>query len=148
MCHLMHLRIKSISIGSDELYGGQTTHENPFHGQPAIGETSRARLLLEKIVMLCLGGPLAQRKYTSDTTGRDYGGVIDIETATGLAIQFFRSKKTADAYINFAHAWVCQKLDEPPIWAAVERLAHALLQQQKILGHRAETIIRGSSTAP
>ena len=75
MCHLMHLRIKSISISVDELYGGETTHENPFHARNRTsGETIRTRVQVEKIVMLCLAGPLAQEKYAPRNRSRDYGG--------------------------------------------------------------------------
>jgi len=149
MCQLMHLRIKSISIGFDELYGGETKHENPFRDMsPKHADTSRARSQVEKIVMLCLAGPHAQKKYAPDDSHRDYGGTIDLETAATLAMQFFRSKKTADAYINFAREWVCQKFDEPRTWAAVERLADTLMRQQKISGRQAEAIIRGSTASP
>ena len=135
MCHLMHLRIKSISIGADELYGGETTHENPFHAKNRTrGDTIRARAQVEKIVMLCLGGPLAQEKYAPRNPSRDYGGKIDFDTASTLAMQFFRSSKTAAAYIGFAREWVRQKLEEPRVWAAVERLASVLLEQRRISG--------------
>jgi hypothetical protein len=144
MCHLMHLRIKSISIGADELYGGETTHENPFRATNRVsGDTIRTRLQVEKTIMLCLAGPLAQEKYAPRNPSRDYGGTIDFDTASTLAIQFFRSSKTAAAYISFAREWVRQRLDEPRIWAAVERLASALLEQQRISGRQAESIIRG-----
>lgn len=141
MCHLMHLRLTSIRIDFDELYGGETAHENPFErerGSNTLGDRTRSQL--EKVVMVCLAGPLAQAKYLARGDS-DYGGAVDSETASALAMQFFRSKKTADAYVNFARTWVKQRFDEPPTWAAVERLAHALLAERKISGHRAEKII-------
>jgi hypothetical protein len=144
MCHLRHLRIKSISIGIEGLDGGEISHESPFraaHG--STGDELGTRLQVEKTVMLCLAGPLAQQKYLSRGSGHDYGGALDLDTASIVAMRFFHSRKTAAAYLKFASEWVRQILDEPRVWAAVERLARALLQKRKISGSQAEAIIRG-----
>lgn len=146
MCHLLHLRIRSVSIDADELSGGETRHENPFrNGALPIDASGRGRLRLEKAVMLCFAGPLAQRKMSGGGAHRDYGGAIDRETASTLAMRFFRSAKTAEAYADFAREWVCQKFEEPRVWAAVERLAKALIERRRISGREAEAIIRGAS---
>ncbi len=145
----MHLRIKSISIAVDDLYDGETTHENPFRGvKPRIDDTVRARLWIEKTIMLCLAGPLAQKKFAPRAPSRDYGGAIDEDTASTLAVQFFRSRKTAAAYMNFAREWIRQKLDDPAVWEAVERLAQVLMEQRKITGREAEAIIRNRYARP
>lgn len=144
MCHLMHLRIKSISIDGDELYGGETTHENPFRGMesPLAGRAS-VRARVQKSIMLCLAGPLAQEKYAPRDSGRDYGGAMDVDMAFTLAMKFFRSRKTAAAYMNFAREWVRQTLNDPRISAAVERLARALTERRRLSGREADAIIRG-----
>ncbi|HXS41482.1 MAG TPA: hypothetical protein VN766_14955 [Stellaceae bacterium] len=144
MCHLLHLRIRSVGIDADELVGGETTHDNPPLGRASPADGS-GRSRMEKIVMLCLAGPLAQRKFTRGGSQEDDGGAIDAETASGLATRFFRSRKTAEAYIAFARAWVWQKFEEPRIWAAVERLARALIERRRLSGRQAEAIIRGAS---
>lgn len=144
MCHLMHLRIKSMSLGGDELYGGETTHENPFRARkPPIGNRASMPAQVQKAIMLCLAGPLAQEKYELRNSSSDYGGTVDLDVASTLAMKFFRSRKTAAAYLNFAREWVRQTLDAPPIWAAVERLARALARQERLSGREAEAIIRG-----
>jgi len=149
MCYLMHLRITSVSIGNDGLHNGEMTHENPFRGvDRARDDSFGARLRIEKIIMLCLAGPLAQQKSAPGALSRDYGGAMDEDTASSLAMQFFHSRKTARAYVYFARAWVRQKLDEPAIWAAVERLASVLMKQRKISGRQAEAIIRSRYLRP
>lgn len=144
MCHLMHLRIKAISIGIGELDGGEIIHENPFHGtHGSTSDGTGTGLQVEKTVMLCLAGPLAQEKYAPRRKSRDYGGTLDVDAALILTMRFFHSRRTAAAYLNFAREWVRQRLDEPRIWASVERLARALLQQRQISGRQAEAIVRG-----
>lgn len=145
MCRLMHLRVGAIRIGLDAAGGGETMHENPFRHR---GASRRAagptRLQVEKAVMLCLAGPMAQRKYEAPVGARDDGGALDLDTALGVAMRFFRSKRTADAYLAFARAWVAQKFDEPMVWAAVENLARALMRQRTISGRKAAAIVRGA----
>ena len=148
MCRLMHLRIASVAVGLDEPDGGEIAHENPFRGAgyPS-GTRPMTQRQMEKAVMLCLAGPMAQRKYLSGATRGEDGGTFDLDTALQVAMRFFRSKKTAEAYLSFARAWIEQKFEEPMIWAAVERLASALIVQRKISGREAEAILRGRSAA-
>lgn len=149
MCRLMHLRIASIAVGLDESGGGEIAHENPFRGARfPPGARPMTQRQMEKAVMLCLAGPMAQRKYLSGATRGEDGGTFDLDTALQVAMRFFRSKKTAVAYLGFARAWIEQKFEEPMIWAAVERLASALMVQRKLSGRQAEAILRGRSAAP
>lgn len=144
MCHILGVRLKSISIGADELYGGETDHANPLKaGKASDPDDIRARMRLEKAVMLCMAGPLAQEKFAPRGPAADYGGVLDFDDASTLAIRVFRSRKTATAYLNFVREWVSQQWERPRIWAAVERLARALTKERKIAGRRADAIIRG-----
>ena len=149
MCRLQHLRIKSIDIASKGLYAGQTTHENPFQVGSGRGVDLfiHTRMKLEKVIMVCLAGALAQEKYAPRDSNSDYGGSMDIDTAFNLAMKFFMSKKVASAYMAFAEAWARQQFENPSTWAAVERLAQVLLQQGKISGRRAEVIIGGRSVS-
>jgi hypothetical protein len=144
MCHLMHLRIQSISIGIEDLDGGQTTHDNKLRKAKTMSvDTPRGWSQVEKIIMLCFAGPIAQEIYAPRGPGNDYGGAIDVDAALTLAMRAFRSRETAVAYVKFAKTWVRQKLDNPRVWAAVERLAHVLLQQRELSGRQAEAVIRG-----
>ncbi|GEM_PF-2495161 len=144
MCHLMRLRIASVSIGIEDLNGGQTTHGNKFRRtKPFSVDTPRGRMQVEKIIMLCFAGPLAQQKFLPRGPDADYGDAIDVDMASTLAMRVFRSRRVAAAYVNFAREWVRQKLEDPRVWAAVERLALALMRQRQISGRHAEAIIRG-----
>lgn len=145
MCHLLHLRIRSVSIGADELDGGETRHANPFRNAAALDDaTGRGRLRLEKAVLLCLAGPRAQARISPDAAHREDGGAFDRQTALALAMRFFRSRKTAQAYIAFAREWVDEIFAAPRIWAVVERLAKALIAERRLSGRAAEAIIRGA----
>ena len=143
MCRLQRLRIQSIDVAAQGLYAGQTTHENPFQAGSGrgVGFSVHTRMKLEKVIMVCLAGALAQEKYAPRDSSGDYGGSLDIDTASDLAMKFFRSKKVAGAYVAFATAWARQQLENPSTWAAVERLARVLAQERKISGRRAEEII-------
>lgn len=149
MCHLLHLRIGSVRIDADELHGGETRHSNPFRDALALDDaTGRGRLRLEKAVMLCLAGPVAQAKMSPDPAHQEDGGALDWPAALALAMRFFRSQKTAQAYIAFARAWVDEIFAAPRIWAMVERLAKALIAERRLSGREAEAIIRGASMMP
>jgi len=144
MCRLLRVRIETVDIGGDELYGGRILHGNPMVAtSSASADSIRARLKIEKAIMLCLAGPLAQRKYDPHLT--DYGGAVDLEVAMTLAANFFRSRKIAAAYINFATEWVWQKWNDPKIWSTVERLARALIERKRLSGRQVNAIIRGVS---
>jgi hypothetical protein len=143
MCHMLRIRVRSISIEGDELYGGETEYANPLKAGKADPNDIRARLRLEKAVMLCMAGPLAQKKSVPKAQVSDYGGVLDFEDASTLAIRFFRSRKIAMAYLNFVREWVSQKWEEPRVWAIVERLASALIKKRKLSGVQANAIIQG-----
>ena len=144
MCHRLGIRIKSISIGADELYGGETDYANPLKAGERIDRNDiRARLRLEKAVMLCMAGPLAQKKLAPRGPGADYGGVVDLDEASTLAIRYFRSRKIALAYLNFVREWVSQQWEEPRVWAIVERLARALIKKRKLSAVQANAIIQG-----
>lgn len=142
MCWQAKLEIKSITISHDDPFAGQVMHHNPFRGAMlGITHPDRARLNVERIVMVCLAGPLAQKKYALADTRDDQGGALDFDTAADVALRFYGSKTTAAAYLKFAEAWVKQKLDDPAIWTAVERLADALVRQRRLSGREAKSII-------
>ena len=144
MCHMLGIRLKSISVGADELYGGETDYASPLKFREAIDPNDiRARLRLEKAVMLCMAGPLAQKKFAPRGPAADYGGVLDLEDATRLAIRFFRSRKIALAYLDFVRELVSQQWERPRVWAVVERLARALIAKRKLSAAQANAIIRG-----
>lgn len=144
MCRLLRVPIRYVDIGGDELYRGQVSHGNPLLSPSAAAiDPIRARLRIEKAIMLCLAGPLAQRQCDPHRRDADYGGTLDIASAMQLATDFFHSRKIAAAYINFATEWVRQKWADPRIWAIVERLAHALVQHKKLSGRQVSAIIRG-----
>lgn len=144
MCHMLGIRLKSISIGMDELYSGETEHADLMSALMPIGVRDlHARLKMEKAVMLCMAGPLAQRKSARAGASADDGGTFDIEIASKLALRSFGSRKTAVAYLAFIREWVSRQWQEPRVWAAVERLARALIKARKLSGRQADAIIRG-----
>lgn len=144
MCRLMRLRITSIGIAGEGFYAGQTTHQNPFRrGKHAVADGMRGRQQAERAIMVCLAGALAQQKFAPKDDRGEYGGSMDVETASDLALRFFGSPATANAYMRFAETWGRQLFNIPTIWATVERLARALLREQTMSGRRAEAIIRG-----
>ncbi|MGE5540512.1 MAG: hypothetical protein ACM30I_17985 [Gemmatimonas sp.] len=138
MCRIVGLRLKSVSIGSGDWYAGQTTHRHPS-GRAHRRSALRARIELERDVLVCLAGAIAQRKH-SGSHGDD-GGTIDSAAARRLAQDHFHSAPTAKAYVAFAGAWAHHLLDVPAVWAAVERVALALLHDGTLAGNRAEKLI-------
>lgn len=144
MCRAVGLRVRSVSIDTNNWYIGQTTHR---HRPCPTGRGSSGphkRLELEKEVLVCLAGALAQQLYAG--AGKDAGDAVDAVTATRLAEAYFHSARTAAAYVAFAREWATQMLESPVVWAAIERLARALLREGALDGHRAEEIIGGGAT--
>lgn len=149
MCRLMRFRLRSISVGNDELAAGQTTHDIARHRtREGVGETDAVRRRVEKTILVCLAGPLAQARYDGENPKASNGGAVDVDTAFDLALRLFRSKRTATAFLKFAEEWARQKLDEPSTWAAVEALAGALLREGRLSGSQARAIIREASYGP
>ena len=145
MCRSVRLAINSISVVPDGLFSGAISHRNPFEAaefEP--GDSDRARLKIEKVIMVCMAGPVAERKYAPKESLRGHGGAVDFDMAADLALRLFRSKTTADAYLRFVETWVRQKLDDPSRWRAVECLAEALMRQGRLSGREAESIIAGA----
>lgn len=106
---------------------GQVRHENPFPGVNLEFDGSDwARLRVERAIIICLAGPIAQKRYRP-SSWRNWHGAADYATATQLALRVCGSGELARAFLKWldlrAGALVADH------WPDIDRIAIALLNR-------------------
>jgi hypothetical protein len=108
--------------GADQ---GQVTHEDPLSGiQLDFDGSDRARTRAERAIMICLAGPVAQRRF-APRSWRRWHGASDYVTAVDLARRINHSARAADAHLK----WLDIRTEDliESLWGPVERVAAELL---------------------
>jgi ATP-dependent Zn protease len=114
----------SILAGDDS--AGQVRHESPFPGiNFEFDGSDWTRLKIERAIMICLAGPIAQRRHRR-TSWRRWHGAADYATATELALRTYGSGEIASAFLKWLD--LRAKLLVEDHWSAIERVAIALLK--------------------
>lgn len=118
----------SIEAGNDSV--GQVRHENPFPGISFKFDGSDiARLKIERAIMICLAGPLAQKRYRR-SSWRRWHGAADYATATELALRACGSNEIASAFLKWLELRTKSLVADH--WRTIERVAIALLQRSTL----------------
>jgi hypothetical protein len=118
----------SIEAGNDSV--GQVRHEEPFPGISfEFDGSDMARLKIERAIMICLAGPIAQKRYRR-SSWRKWHGVADYATATELALRACGSSDIARAFLKWLALRAESLVDDH--WSAVERVAIALLKRSTL----------------
>jgi hypothetical protein len=113
----------TIIPGTDSI--GQVRHENPFPGIDLEFDGSNwRRLRIERAIMICLAGPIAQRRYRKTSWRRWHGGT-DYVTATELALRVSGSSEIASAFLKWLNLRTALLVDEH--WRDIKRIAIGLL---------------------
>ncbi len=76
------------------------SHMNPLHGiQLGMDDSMRARIRVEKLIRVCLGGPIAQRKF-NPSGWRKHHGASDFDEAADLALHLEGTGERASALLR------------------------------------------------
>ena len=104
----------------------------PLRGMKLDSDGSdRARLRLERAIIISLAGPIAQRTYRPGLW-RDWHGEEDMATAATLAMKAIGSSETTSAFVN----WLTLRAKElvSANWSLVEAVAERLTEDRSLSG--------------
>jgi hypothetical protein len=113
-------------------FHGQVKHDSPLRGiKLDIDDSDRARLRVERAIMICFAGPLAQQRYRP-RSWRRWHGASDFQTAADLALRVSGSEEAATAFLR----WLELQTRSIVIarWTLIDRVAQALLEHDKLVG--------------
>ena len=115
----------SITAGHES--AGEVRHESPLVGDEVEFDGSElARLRVERVIIIRLAGPIAQKRHRRTSWRRWHGGT-DYAVAADLALRVCGSGEIASAFLKWLDRRAKALVEEH--WPAVERLANALLKR-------------------
>jgi ATP-dependent Zn protease len=139
-CHFFHVKVKSASIVPKKgEYQGCVQHEGMFRGlRPDIEVSGRARLQIERNIVISLAGAAAQRRHNKKSW-RSYHSSSDFHYAVKLASHVCLSKADSEAFLH----WLEVRADEliANQWSAVQRIANVLLERKTVPGDEIAALI-------
>jgi hypothetical protein len=136
--------LRQVSIEPDESSAGHVKHQRLLDKTVAYDRSDRNRMRVERLVIVCLAGLEAQRKFNARTV-RHFHAHSDYQSAVGAVERFTTSNEETQAYINYLLARTRSLLAEPGGWEEIIGLATALLERQRLTGKEAVRIIRGAT---
>jgi hypothetical protein len=96
-----------------------------------IDGSDRARLRVERAIMICYAGPLSQQRHRPRSWRRRHGA-SDFQTAADLAIHVSGSDEIATAFLRWLEL---QTMSIVVVrWALIDRVAQALLEHNQLAG--------------
>lgn len=111
---------------------GRVVHELIVKGRfPEMDDSPRTRYRMERLITVCLAGPIAQRIWNKRTYRHHHGG-RDHQNAVDAAFHICKSERQAKAFLKYLHICVEEFLREPYAWKRVHALANKLLQQHEM----------------
>ncbi len=138
-----HFRVrgKSLSIIPDGSSLGRFSHAPYFGGlRPGLDDSPRCQRRLENMALVCLAAPAAQRKFYPRGYRR-YHARGDYSEARNLLSYISRGNTELDAHIALIEIRARNFVQSDKMWAAIEELAVALLDQREISGKGIKPII-------
>ena len=139
-CRLMGAKVKSATIVPKKgEYDGRVVHESMFRGlKPDIELTGRARLQIERSIIICLAGAAAQRRYNRKSWRSCHGG-SDFHWVVKIVTYVCEGEAEINAFIR----WLEIRTDSliATYWDAVQRVAEALLKHKTLPGDEVVALI-------
>ena len=127
----LRLKINSVTIRGTDDYAGLTSHSNPLRGiDIEVDASDRARCRVENAIMVCMAGPVAQKKF-NPTGFRRWHAESDWDHAGDLLIRI------APATVRGGTAYwtLLEERTKGLIgvnWVEVQTLAEALLESETL----------------
>lgn len=142
MCWLKNLKINTLTIEPEEDVSGRVTHSSPLNGMNIDYDCSdRARLRMEKLVVVCCAGPIAQRKFNPKGYRRIHGSG-DYSTAVDLRSYFSGNDEEVEAYLKLLEVRTKNALNLPHNWGIVKSLAEILLEKKTLKRKEIRVVIQ------
>ena len=126
----LRLKICRATIVPSDDFAGIVEHESPLKGiNLAIDSSDRAEAKTDKAVLICLAGPIAQRRFRPKSWRR-YHGRGDYELASDFALRRNGTGEMASAYLKWMELRA-ETLVEAN-WRFVDAFARRLLAQNTL----------------
>ena len=127
----------SIVPGGDLV--GEVRHENPFPGIDfEFDGSDMTRLKIERAIIICLAGPIAQKRYRQ-SSWRRWHGAADYAAATELALRACGSSEIANAFLKWLGLRANSLVEDH--WNAIERIAIELLKRSTLAHEEIELLV-------
>jgi hypothetical protein len=126
---------------------GEVEHDNPLRGiHLDVDGSDRARLRAEKLIILALAGPEAQRRF-NPRSWRAYHGAADHQQAVDIALSLNASEEAAAAHLKWLEVRARDLIVAS--WDVVEVIAAELLNQGVLSSaHVDAAIVRAGFAEP
>jgi hypothetical protein len=139
----IHLRVgigrQGVSIVPSEGAFGTCHILKSFSGNPELEITGRIRLGAEKMAIILLAGPAAQRNFRASSL-RNYHGHSDRRWAIDLMDRFVGSNRELEAYLNLLRIRAEQLVANPFTWKTIEAVAVALFERKRLTAREVKGI--------
>ena len=130
--HLLHKAPRRATIVPTKDSLGHVQHENPLRGiRLDIDGSDRAALRAERVIMICLAGPIAQ-KHAFPRSFRYGHASGDNDRAVDLALRLCGSGEMATAYLRWLNIKTSGLVECR--WPFIERVAERLLREDTLDG--------------
>jgi len=144
-CYYLGVKVKSATVVPDKDKGthGHVRYEKMFRGlDPEIDLSGRARLQMERNIIISLAGAAAQRRY-SKQSWRHYHGASDFDAVADLALRIGGDSDGANKFLD----WLDHRTDQlvKTRWQDIECVARALLERKTMKGSEIVEVITGES---
>jgi len=128
VCHKLGFRVVRVTIVPTTSSVGHCTHENMLR-RVHLEYGNYGRLRLEKTIMVCLAGQIAQRLWRPRSV-RHYHSHSDFRQAADLALHINCSETAASAYLE----WLSVRTKEivGSSWRVIQAMATDLLEHGTI----------------
>lgn len=147
--YVLHGRLRYVTIVPDPDEGslGHCTGASlPSAMKVDVEHSSRYDRILEREITILLVGQAAEWRFTGRHNRS--GSENDLHRAIDCALYLVGSDEELDAYVNLMEVRAKGFVAQPDHWAAIEALAAALLQEERIGYRRARQIIRDAWFTP
>jgi hypothetical protein len=134
MAFQLGVEVRQITIVPDRDSAGSCSHEKllKFRGTELCASPA-ARVRIEKLIMICLAGPLAQSKFKPRSVRR-YHGTSDYSLIADVALQLNGSAEAATAFVKWLEVRTTTMLRQQVIWRFVEAVANELIAKRELEG--------------
>lgn len=134
----------TITIVPADGASGYFTHEKVMKRlRPDLDCSDRVRIRAEKLIVLCLAGPEAQRRHRASSV-RSYHASSDYNVAVDCSGYFVGNSEVHTAYMKYLLARTKALFYRPRAWEAVEALAGELVSKRTLRGDEALKVIRSA----
>jgi hypothetical protein len=108
-----------------------------------LSTTDANRLKMERKVVVCLAGMVAQQRFKPSSV-RSWHGSSDFQAAVCQISSFTASDREREAYLKLLRIRTEQTLARPGAWECVEALAAALLDRKTLSATEVTKIIQAA----